>query len=115
MISAKNKEPGRGEIYWVNLDPAIGSEICKTRPAMVISNNIQNKVSGRIVVIPITSNANNIYPFETKIILEKKSAKVLTDQIRTIDKSRLGDRICKLTKSEINEIEKAIKVTLSLE
>ena len=82
---------------------------------MVISNNIRNKVSSRVVVIPITSNANNIYPFETKIILEKKSAKVLTDQIRTIDKSRLGDRICKLTKSEINEIGKAIKVGLSIQ
>ena len=43
MTPAKNKKPARGEIYWVNLDPVIGSEIRKTRPAMVISNNIQNK------------------------------------------------------------------------
>lgn len=110
-----NKEIKRGEVYWVNLDPTIGSEIQKTRPAVIVSNNIQNKVSSRVVVIPITSKADKLFPFEAKISLKKKGVKVLTDQIRTVDKSRLSDCICMLSTTEISDIEKAIKVTLSLE
>lgn len=111
----KNKEIKRGEVYWVNLNPTIGSEIQKTRPAVILSNNIQNKVSSRVVVIPITSNSDKIFPFESKINLKNKDAKVLTDQIRTVDKSRLSDCISMLTKSEIKDVERAIKLTLSLE
>ena len=115
MSSMTNKEIKRGEVYWVNLDPTIGSEIQKTRPAVIVSNNIQNKVSSRVVVIPITSKADKLFPFEAKISLKKKGGKVLTDQIRTVDKSRLSDCICMLSKTEISDIEKAIKITLSLE
>jgi mRNA interferase MazF len=114
MTLVKNKEIIRGNIYWVNLDPTIGTEIQKTRPAIVISNNIQNKISSRVIIIPITSNINNIFPFEVRATVNNKIAKALTDQIRTIDKSRLGEFIEQLNKTEIINIEKAIKVTLSL-
>lgn len=115
MISVNNKEIVRGNIYWVNLDPAVGSEIKKTRPAIVISNNMQNRVSSRIIVIPLTSSINNIFPFEAKVLVKDTIAKALTDQIRTIDKSRIGDYISKLSKVEVSDIEKAIKITLSLD
>lgn len=115
MTSTKNKAMERGEVYWVNLDPTIGSEIKKVRPAVIFSNNIQNRVSSRVVVLPITSNVDKLFPFEAKIILEKKLAKVLTDQIRTVDKARLGSCIGSLTKAEIKDIERAIKMTLSLD
>ena len=115
MGNMTNKEIKRGEVFWVNLDPTIGSEIQKTRPAVIVSNNIQNKVSSRVVVIPITSKTDKLFPFESKIALKKKSGKVLTDQIRTVDKSRLGECICMLSRNEISDIERAIKVTLSLE
>ncbi|MDR0329993.1 MAG: type II toxin-antitoxin system PemK/MazF family toxin [Rickettsia sp.] len=114
MTLVKNKEIIRGNIYWVNLDPTIGTEIQKTKPAIVISNNIQNKISSRVIIIPITSNINNIFPFEVRVTVNNKTAKALTDQIRTIDKSRLGEFIEQLNKTEIINIEKAIKVTLSL-
>lgn len=114
MILIQNKEINRGYIYWVTLDPTIGSEIKKTRPAMVISNDTQNKVSSRIVVITITSNTTNIFPFETKIKIDNKEAKALTDQIRTVDKIRVGNFIARLSRAEIIEIEKALKITLSL-
>ena len=104
----------RGEVYWVNLDPTVGSEIQKTRPAVVISNNIQNKVSSRIVVIPITSNVSKVFPFESRLAINNKEAKALTDQIRTIDKSRISGFIRKLSSTEITELEKALKITLSL-
>lgn len=115
MINKDNREILRGEIYWVNLDPTIGSEVKKTRPAVIVSNNIQNKISKRVIVIPITSQIKIIYPFEAKIIVAAKEAKALSDQIRTIDKLRLGKRIGKLDKFELIDIEKAIKLTLSLD
>lgn len=115
MSYLKTKDIKRGQVYWVNLDPVIGSEIRKTRPAMIISNNIQNRVSSRVVILPITSNIDKLFPFEAKINLENKQAKVLADQIRTIDKTRLRDYISTLTKIEMKDIEKATKITLSLE
>ncbi len=115
MISLQIKEVMRGEIYWINLDPAMGTEIKKTRPAIIISNDIQNKISSRIIVIPITSSIKKIFSFESQIIVEGKEAKALTDQIRAIDKSRIGNYISKVTKLEMHKIELALKITLSLE
>lgn len=115
MTSVKmNKIINRGDVYWVNLDPTVGSEIQKTRPAVVVSNNVQNKVSSRILVVPVTSNVSNFFPFESRLVINNKEAKALTDQIRAIDKSRINDFIRKLNSAEIIDLEKAIKVTLSL-
>ena len=60
--------PQRGEIYWVSLDPTIGSEIAKTRPALIISNDIGNQHADRVIVAPIsTANVSKVYPFEVKL------------------------------------------------
>ena len=115
MSATKNQEITRGSVYWVDLDLAIGSETNKTRPAVIISNNTQNTVSSRVVIIPITSNTKSIYPFESGVKVSEQSAKAMADQIRTIDKSRLKNYIGKLTKKELQELEKAIKLVLSLE
>lgn len=82
--------PMRGDIYWVNLDPTIGSEINKTRPVIIVSNNTGNAVSQRVIVAPITSNLTKLFPFEVAVQIGQKKGKILLDQIRTIDKIRLG-------------------------
>lgn len=108
----------RGKIYLANLDPTIGGEIKKTRPVLVISNDINNKHNMTVTVIPITSNTERIFPFE--VFLKKgtgnlpKDSKLKADQIRTIDKSRLIKEIGKLIISKITEIEEAIKIHLDL-
>lgn len=82
----------RGKIYIANLDPTIGGEIRKTRPVLVVSNDINNKYNLTVSVLPITSNTDKIFPFE--VFLPKgtgnlpKDSKIKADQIRTIDKSR---------------------------
>ena len=87
----------RGKIFLASLDPAVGNEISKTRPVIIISNDINNKFSNTITVIPLTSNTSKIYPFE--IFLKfgianlPKDSKARTDQIRTIDKRRLVKEI----------------------
>ena len=111
--------PQRGEVYWVQLDPAVGSEIAKTRPAIVISNNIGNQYADRVIVAPISSGSvDKIYPFEVRLNAGDgglaQVSKVLLDQIRTVDKSRLGNRIGGLTAVRMEEINRAIKLSLAV-
>lgn len=104
----------RGDVYWVNFDPAIGSEIQKKRPAVIVSNNLNNQYMPRIQVLPLTSNINKIYPCEALVLLREKQSKVLADQITTVDKSRLDNFIGTLNHSEIENINKIIKLQLDL-
>ncbi len=108
----------RGDIYWVTLDPIQGFEIGKTRPAVVISNDINNELADTITVLPVTSSVGKVYPFE--VFLKKEignissDSKVKTNQIRTVDKKRLKKRIGKLPEAILNDIEKALKIHLEL-
>ena len=106
------RPPRRGEIYWVTLDPALGSEIRKTRPALVISNDSCNAHGARVVVLPITSNVASLYPGEALIHVRGRPARVLGDQIRSIDKARLRARIGSLNQTELREAEAAVLITL---
>jgi mRNA interferase MazF len=111
--------PRRGELYWTNLDPAIGSEIAKTRPALIISNDIGNQYADRVIVAPISSSGlGKIYPFEVHLnALEgglSKESKVLLDQIRTLDKSRLGQHIGALSSDRMEEVNRAIRISLAV-
>ena len=109
-----NSSIKRGDIYWVNLDPTIGSEIKKTRPAVVISNDVQNGIGIRFIVAPVTSQVKKIYPFEAKIELKGKRGKVLLDQIRTIDVKRLGEFVGSLSTTELKDVNEALKLVLSI-
>ena len=109
----------RGDIYLAALDPVVGSEISKTRPVLVVSNNINNKYAGTVTVLPITSKKlKKTYPFE--LLLPKgtgnlpKDSKVKADQIRTLDKTRLVKHIGKLKSEYLNLLNEAIKIHLAL-
>jgi mRNA interferase MazF len=87
----------QGDIYLINLDPVVHTEVGKTRPGMIISVNAMNHYSPRLIIAPITSRVEKIYPFEVFIPsgsggLEKDS-KIMLDQIRSIDKRRLVKKI----------------------
>lgn len=108
------RPPRRGEIYWVALDPALGTEIRKTRPAVVVSNDSCNRYGSRVVVLPVTSNVDSLYPGEARIEIRGSPARALGDQIRSIDKSRLRSRIGTLSRDELLDVEEAVRVTLAL-
>ena len=84
----------RGEVYYANLDPSQGSETQKTRPVVIVSNNAANRASSLVTVLPITSNVTRIYPFEVKLPAKDtglgKDSKAMAQQVRTLDKGRLG-------------------------
>lgn len=108
------RAPRRGDVYWVALDPTLGTEIRKTRPAVVISNDSCNRYGSRVVVFPITSNVESLFPGEARIEVRGAPAQVLGDQIRSIDKARLRSRIGSLTKEELAGVENAVQITLDL-
>ena len=110
--------PKRGEIWLVSLEPVKGSEIGKTRPALVISNNKNNLYSATVTVLPITKSISNIYPFEVFLSKEntklKFNSKVKCNQIRTIDKERLLDCICTLSPEILEKVRKALLIHLDM-
>lgn len=108
------RAPRRGDICWVALDPALGTEIRKTRPAVVISNDSCNRHGSRVVVLPITSNVGSLYPGEARIDVRGEPGRVLGDQIRSVDKARLRSRIGTLTKQEMLNVDNAVQITLDL-
>jgi mRNA interferase MazF len=108
------RAPRRGEVYWVELDPALGTEIRKTRPAVVISNDSLNRYGSRVVVLPVTSNVDSLFPGEARVEIRGNPARVLGDQLRSIDKSRLKSRIGTLSRDEVLDVEQAVRITLAL-
>ncbi len=106
--------PKRGDVYWANLDPTVGTEINKKRPCLIISSNEGNEVSSRITVAAITPSVKTVYPFQVKIHIKNKDGKALLNQIRTIDKQRLDGKISSLDKETMLQVDKALKISLSL-
>lgn len=104
----------RGEVWWVEFDPSVGSEIRKTRPAVIVSNDAANRHLARVVVVPVTSNTGRQYPGEAEVTVGGQSSKAMADQIMAADKSRLKNRLGTLTKADLLAVEDAIKVHLAL-
>ena len=82
----------RGEVYWVELDPTVGSEIRKTRPCLVVSPDDMNQALPRVIIAPITSKGQPL-GCRPEITLDGKPGRILLDQIRTVDKKRLKSQL----------------------
>ena len=110
----------RGEVYWVNLDPAVGAEIRKRRPALVVSNDISNLHSLTVTVAPLTSaGTDRAYPFQVKLppgtCGHKETTKVKVEQIRTVDKTRLvGQSLGSLSEDLMLKVDAALRLHLAL-
>ena len=111
--------PKRGEIWFVNLDPTIGAEIKKTRPALIISNDINNQYADTVTLLPISDKGEKIYPFEVylpaKFFGLTKESKVKCQQIRTVDKRRLAKFMGVVGPEEFQKVEQALLIHLGYE
>ena len=102
----------RFEVYYVNLDPSIGSEIKKTRPCVIISPNEMNYNISTVIIAPLTSKLRN-YPTRVPCRVEGKQGQIVLDQIRTVDKIRLVKRIYTLNKLTQTKVLNVLKEMFS--
>jgi mRNA interferase MazF len=101
-------------VYWVNFEPAQGGEIRKQRLAVIVSNDISNRVLNRVEVLPLSSTIEPVYPSEALVTVNGRLHKAMADQIRTVAKERLGDAIGRLSSVDMLAIEQALRIQLGL-
>lgn len=115
----KKHEVRRGEVYLVSFDPTVGSEIKKTRPAVIVQNDVANQYSPVTIVAAITSSIER-YPHPTDVFVPKNEggleddSLVLLNQVRTIDRRRLLKRLGVLSPKRMKTINTALSISVGL-
>ncbi len=106
--------PRRGEVWWVRLDPTVGSEIGKRRPCLVITTNVLNDRRRTIVVVPLSSSARAGSPLNVPVRCAKRDVVAVTDQVRAVSKDRFDRRLTALTVDDLEAVEQALREILEL-
>ena len=107
-----------GELYWVKFDEeTVGTEIRGPRPGLIISDNSYNQISERVIVLPCSRTLNPLYSFELFFpkLANEINGKVMIDQVQSIDKARIGDKIRSLTSEEMNRVVAKLQKILPLQ
>jgi mRNA interferase MazF len=108
----------RGDVFWANLDPTVGVEIKKTRPVVVVSNNVINQHSQLVIVVPLTTNITRLSPSHVLIPAGEgglsQDSKAVTEQIRAMDKRRLASRVGLLSNRYVLLVEQAMRNSLDM-
>lgn len=113
----------RGDVFLVNLDPSLGTETNKTRPAILVSNDGANATAnhqgrGVITVVPITSNTSRVYPFQVLLGIGEggidRESRAQAEQLRAVDVARLGRRLGSLRPATLRKLDDALRFHLSL-
>jgi len=104
----------RGEVWWVAFETSVGGEIRKRRPAVIISNDAANRHLNRVQVVPLSSKTGRVYPSEAVVTLARRSSKAMADQLTTVSKRRLTERMGRLSESDLAKVERDVMIQLAL-
>ena len=106
--------PERGDIWWVALDPMLGSEFRKTRPCVVISVKVLNEKRRTVIVVPLSSSPRASPPILIPISCEGRPAMAVSDQIRAVSKERLRSRLGVVADEELAALEDGLRQIMQL-
>jgi mRNA interferase MazF len=106
--------PCRGEVWWVSLDPTQGSEIRKTRPCLVLTTDVLNRMRGTVVVVPYSTAGCAHPPITVPVMCQGRAAVAVVDQVRAIAKHRLVERIETAAAGEVAVVAAALAEVLEL-
>lgn len=106
--------PERGEIWWVALDPTLGSEIRKTRPCVVVSVRVLNERRRTVIVVPLSSSPKASPPILIRITCEGQPVVAVSDQIRAVAKERLRSRLGVVADDELAALEDGLRQIMQL-
>lgn len=109
-----DETPQRGEVWIVRFGPSTGGEIQKPRPAVVLSNDTANALLNRVQVVPISSRVSRLYPAEAYVALNGERRKAMADQITTISKVRLQRPLGRLSRDDMEAVERVVGGQLGL-
>jgi mRNA interferase MazF len=117
-MAGRIAHPLRGEIWLVNFDPSLGSEINKTRPALIVQNDLGNRASAVTIVAAITATVKRAYPFQVSIPAGESGLRqdsvVTLNHVRSVDRQRLVQRLGKVSNETMRAVESAILVTFGI-
>lgn len=108
----------RGDVYMVNFDPGVPGEPTRTRPAVLLTNDLANETLPHVVVAPVTSNVQRVYPFD--VVLDAGScglpetSRVQLNYVRGLNRGRLGRFVGHLTPAQVKEVDTKLKTHLGL-
>lgn len=113
----------RGEIRWIDLDPARGAEASKRRPGVIVSNDGANTTASRlgrgvVTIVPVTSNIERVYPFQVLLAAQATGldmdSKAQAEQVRSVAVERIGERVGALTTTDLAALDEALRIHLAL-
>lgn len=108
----------RGDIYQVNFEPSVNGEPARTRPAVILTNDVANETLPHLVVAPITSNATRQYPFDVLLPVGtcglSETSRVQLNYIRGLNRNRIGRYVGSLTREQLGDLDSRLKLHLGL-